>query len=84
LKSCWIIFEIQTAFPLRQISFRILNSAFASRHGQFIKGFLDDVSQALTQRRKGAENFNWEMTVKPLRKTGAAFSIVQKKLASAR
>ena len=28
--------------PLRRFSFCILNSAFVSRHGQFIKDFLDD------------------------------------------
>jgi hypothetical protein len=33
---------VHFGFPLRQISFHILNSSFASRHGQFIKDFLDD------------------------------------------
>src|ERR1035437_1968901 len=38
----WGHFSLVILFPLRQISFCILNSAFASRQGQFIKAFLDD------------------------------------------
>jgi hypothetical protein len=35
---------VHFGFPLRQLSFCIHNSAFASRHGQFNKDFLDDSS----------------------------------------